>query len=192
MKIQTLTFALALALPSLVSANPVDKPAATEKPAKLADADIGILAHVHHVNQMEIELGTVAQRAGTAPVKRYGETLVRDHTTADKELLALAKKHGLAKIPADATRTDADREQMKQMMADAAAMKKLKGVDFDRAYLKMMVEGHDGELARTDPAIAIAGDADVKAMLETRKATLTRHADTARELQKGNAQASSN
>lgn len=181
MTTRALAFAIAFVVPTLA--------ASADSPTKLGAADVAIIAHVHHVNELEIDLGKFAQKAGTAPVKRYGETLVRDHTAADKDLVALAKKHGLAKIPGDVAKTDSERAELKQMMSDVAAMKKLKGNDFDRAYLKMMVDGHDGELAKTDPAIAIAGDPEVKTMLEDRKATLTRHADAARELQKGNAQA---
>src|SRR5689334_15799459 len=33
--------------------------------AKLSDADVKIISHVHHVNQMEIDLGKVAQKSGT-------------------------------------------------------------------------------------------------------------------------------
>ena len=33
-------------------------------------------------------------------------------------------------------------------------LKKLKGADFDREYLRMMVEGHDKELAMSDPFIS--------------------------------------
>jgi hypothetical protein len=53
-----------------------------------------------------------------------------------------------------------------------------------------MVDGHEKELAKSDVFIASAQDGDLKTLLEARKTTLQRHADAAKELQKGNAQAS--
>ncbi|HEU0035123.1 MAG TPA: DUF4142 domain-containing protein [Kofleriaceae bacterium] len=203
MKIKTLALAFALTtVPALASADDTNKTTdktATDKAAtdktkaanKLVEAEVKIVAHLHHVNLMEIDMGKMAQKSGTAAVKRYGEMLVKDHTTADKELTAMAKKKGVAKIPADVPQTDSEKAEHKEQMDGMAALKKLKGADFDREYLRMMVDGHEKELAKSDPFIAQATDSDLKATLESRKTTLKRHADAARELQKGNAQASS-
>src|SRR5215208_3381849 len=65
---------------------PTDKaPGKTDKAAKLSDGDMKIVAHLHHVNQMEIDLGKLAQKSGTASVKSYAETLVSDHQSNDKD-----------------------------------------------------------------------------------------------------------
>ena len=135
-------------------------------------------------------MGKLAQRNGTEPVKKYGKQLVSDHQTADTELIAFARKGGVAKIPADKPETEAEKADHKQQMEGMANLKKLKGADFDREYLRMMVEGHDKELAKTDTFVATSMDADLDNMLENRRATLQRHSDMAKELQKGNAQAS--
>ena len=194
MKIHALLFTAALAFPSIALADSPTpsptKPAPTEKSAKLSDDEVKIVAHLHHVNQMEITLGKEAKMKGTAAVKKYGEMLVKDHSTADKELTAMAKKKGLAKIPAVTPATEEEKAEMKAQHESMAGLKKLKGADFDREYLRMMVEGHDKELAKSDVFLASAQDADLKTTLEARKTSLQRHADAARELQKGNAQAS--
>lgn len=158
--------------------------------AKLADSDVAILAHVHMVNLMEIDMGKLAQRVGTAPVKKYGEMLVQDHTAADKEAMAFAKKRGLAKIPDEKPATEAEMQEHKDMMTKVANLKKMKGADFDKEFISMMISGHDGELGKSDTLISTATDADLKSMLEARKTTLKRHADSARDLQRGNPQAS--
>src|SRR5438552_1160707 len=45
----------------------------TEKRAKLVDGDLQVIAHQHHLDQMEVDLGKLAQRKGTtAGVKDYG------------------------------------------------------------------------------------------------------------------------
>jgi putative membrane protein len=155
-----------------------------DKGAKLSDADVKVIAHLHHVNQMEITLGKDAQRQGTKNVKDYAGTLITDHTAADKDLTAFAKAHQLTTIPADKPMTDADRQDDKDMTQQMARLKTLKGADFDKAYLNMMVSGHDKELTKIDVAISSTGDPDLKSMLQNVKPVLQRHADQARDLMK--------
>lgn len=152
--------------------------------AKLSDADIKTIAHLHHVNQMEITVAKEAQRQGTAKVKDYAGALITDHQQADKDLTAFAKAHQLTTIPADKPATDADRQDDKDMTQAMAKLKTLKGADFDKAYLNMMVSGHDKELTRIDVEISSASDPDFKSLLQSVKPVLQRHADQARDLLK--------
>jgi putative membrane protein len=154
------------------------------KSAKLSDADAKVVSHLHHVNQMEIALAKDALKQGTAHVKDYASTLVSDHQSADKDLTAFAKAHKLAAIPADKPATDADRQDDKDMTTAMAHLKTLKGAEFDKAYLNMMVSGHDKELTKIDVSISSAGDPDLKSLLQSVKPVLQRHADQARDLQK--------
>jgi putative membrane protein len=162
---------------------PTDK-APADKGAKLSDGDVKIIAHLHSVNQMEINLAQLAQKVGTAHVKDYAKTIVTDHQSADKDLTAFAKTHKLAAIPADKPMTDADRQDDKDMTAAMARIKTLKGAEFDKQYINMMVAGHDKELSKIDVSISGAGDADLKTILQGVKPVLQRHADQARDLQK--------
>jgi len=155
-----------------------------DKSAKLSDADVKTIAHLHHVNQMEITLAKDAQRQGTKTVKDYAATLITDHQAVDKDLTAFAKAHQLTTIPADKPTTDAERQDDKEMTQAMAHLKGLKGADFDKAYLNMMVTGHDKELTRIDVAISATGDPDLKSILQNVKPVLQRHADQARDLQK--------
>lgn len=155
-----------------------------DKAAKLSDADVKVIAHLHHVNQMEITLAKDAQRQGTKTVKDYASTLITDHTAVDKDLTAFAKAHQLTTIPADKPTTDADRQDDKDMTQQMARLKTLKGADFDKAYLNMMVSGHDKELTKIDVAISSTSDPDLKSMLQNVKPVLQRHADQARDLMK--------
>jgi putative membrane protein len=187
MKLRALAIITALALPTIAIADnktPATDKAATDKAAKLSADDVKIISHLHHVNQMEIDLGKAAQKAGTSGVKSYGETLANDHQSADTDLTAFAKKHSLATIPAEKPETDADRQDQKEMTTAVAHMKMLKGADFDREFLSMMVSGHDKELAKIDVSIGAAGDPDLQTMLKSIKPVLQRHSDQARDLQK--------
>jgi putative membrane protein len=152
--------------------------------AKLSEGDIKTIAHLHHVNQMEITLAKEAQRQGTAKVKDYASTLITDHQAADKDLTAFAKAHHLTTIPADKPTTDAERQDDKDMTQAMAHLKTLKGADFDKAYLNMMVSGHDKELTKIDVEISSASDPDFKSLLQNIKPVLQRHADQARDLLK--------
>ncbi len=164
-----------------------NKPAGSD--AKLSDAEIKTIAHLHHVNQMEITLAHEAQRQGTAKVKDYANMMITDHQQADKDLTAFSKAHHLTTIPADKPTTDAERQDDKDMTQAMAHLKTLKGADFDKAYLNMMVSGHDKELTRIDVAISSTSDPDLKSVLQNIKPMLQRHADQARDLLK-NPQAS--
>jgi putative membrane protein len=196
-KLNSLLLAAALAIPMIASAQSpaTDKtdqktPTKTIETAKLSTDEVKIVAHLHHVNQMEVKLGKQAKRKATAAVRRYADMLVRDHAKADKDLVAMAKKKGLARIPMAKPETETEKQEARDQMAQTKALLKLKGADFDREYLRMMVDGHEKELAKTDVFIASATDTDLKTMLEGRKTTLQRHADAAKELQQGEAQAS--
>src|SRR5262245_33402966 len=108
MTIRALAIVSALALPTLAIADdqsknpPTDKtnekttntatdktPGKNEKTAKLSDGDTKIVAHLHHVNKMEIDMGKLAEKNGTPTVKSYAMTLVTDHQSNDKDLTAL-------------------------------------------------------------------------------------------------------
>jgi predicted outer membrane protein len=164
-----------------------DKPATAK--GKLNDAELQTLAHVHQVNQFEIDMGKLAQKQGSAGVQKYGAVLVRDHTNADRDFTALAKKKGVT-IPTEVTGNDADQQEMKDNMSAMDRLKTMKGKDFDKEFLPMMVAGHDKEIVRIDAAIAQATDNDLQASLKQFKPMLQRHADMARDLEKANAQAS--
>jgi putative membrane protein len=211
MKLRVFAVIAALAVPALATATPADVPPSNPPPitspdskaqptgdtskdmkgAKLGDADNKIIAHLHHVNQMEIQLANLADKVGSPHVKDYAKTIVTDHQTADKDLTAFAKAHKVAAIPAEKPTTDAERQDDKDMTAAMARIKTLKGAEFDKEYLNMMVSGHDKELTKIDVSISSAGDPDLKSMLQGIKPVLQRHADQARDLQKTSAQASS-
>src|SRR5690348_6214212 len=59
--------------------------------------DARLVALLHHVNQEEINAGKLAEKQGTSQeIKTFGQKLVTDHTKADKDLTAAAKKSGVS------------------------------------------------------------------------------------------------
>ena len=162
----------------------------SEKKQKLTKDDLQTMAHYRAVNNMEIELGKVAQKnAGSQAVKEYGAMMVKEHGDHDKQLTAFAKQTK-QKIPAYKPPTEAEKQEIAMAKKHAAEIKKLSGADFDREYLRMMVEDHDRELAKIDANIAKTQNTQLAELLKETKPILQKHADQARELQKSSAQAS--
>jgi putative membrane protein len=180
MKMTHVLCAVMLGLPVVAAAGP--SPSTPANPAsKLSDLDTQMIAHQHAVNQIEIGMGKLAQTNGSAAVKKYGATLLKDHTQGDKDMIALAKKKGVSTIPADTAISDADKKDMADM---TAKLKGLKGAEFDRMFLDMMSAAHDREITKIEADIAVVTDADVKAALLKTKPVLQSHSDTAKSLQK--------
>ena len=148
---------------------------------KISELEIQVMAHQHAVNQAEIDMGKLAQANGSSGVKKYGATLVKDHTAGDKEVVALATKKGVAKLPADMAISDSDKKAQADM---TAKMKAMKAAEFDKMFLDMMAAAHDRELTKIDADIAVTTDADLKALLQKTKPVLQQHSDTAKSLDK--------
>ncbi len=161
----------------------------TSKTAKLSDSELQVIAHLHQVNQNEITAGRLAEKTGsTQAVKSYGQMLVKDHQQSDRELMSFAKKHN-QKIPAETAKNESDKKEMQDSKEAMNRLKNMKGADFDREFLRMMVDDHDKELAKIDSEVGQVNDSDLSTMIKDLKPVLQRHADQARDLQKNNAQA---
>ncbi len=85
-------------------------------------------------NMAEIELGRMAtERAVSPDVKKFGQTMIDDHTKAGDELKAVASRHNVT-LP---TALDDKHNDLHDKLA------KLNGADFDKEYMKAMVDGHE-------------------------------------------------
>jgi putative membrane protein len=94
-------------------------------------ATADVLNKLHHSNLKEIEMGQLAQKNGDSKqVRSFGDMLVKDHTAADKKVLALAKQENV-ELQTPSTHGDA--------MADMA---KLTGAAFDAKFAHEMLDDH--------------------------------------------------
>jgi putative membrane protein len=161
----------------------------TAKKEKLTANELQVMAHYHDLNMMEIDLGKAAMKQGQSQaVKSYGEMLVKDHGDADKKMKDLAKATKQT-IPTEKPATDAEKQEKADTKKQVAQLKKLKGAEFDKMYLQMMVDGHDKELSKIDTKIADVQNPQLADQLKALKPVLQHHADQARELSKTNPQA---
>jgi putative membrane protein len=102
---------------------------------------------------MEVELGRWAQaHSSNTRVKEFGAMMVADHSNANDDLKAVAAAKGIS-LPGA---VDAETK----MHIDAMMSKK--GRDFDKAYVNMMVEDHQKDVAEFEKASKELPDAELK------------------------------
>ena len=91
-------------------------------------------------NMAEVQLGQMAgERATSADVKSYAQTMVADHTKANEQLMPLAQSLGVQQ-PAQ---LDAKHK------AIADRLSKLQGAEFDREFMRTMVTSHQAVVKQT-------------------------------------------
>lgn len=118
----------------------------------------------------EVQMGQLAEQKASSPqVKELAQQLVKDHTAANKQLVALAnRKHAnvvLQPPPSDVM----------------DKLQSLSGSDFDQAYASAMVGGHQKAIALFDSA-SHSSDPDVAAFASKTLPTLKHHLQMAQKL----------
>jgi putative membrane protein len=115
----------------------------------------------------EVRLGKMAQhRAASQKVKDLGERLATDHSKANDELAAAAKKDG---IPTAETTLEAKQKGQIDRLAG------LSGKNFDSAYLRTMLRDHQ-EAVQAFQQEASSGESEhVKKFAAKTLPTLERH-----------------
>ena len=169
------TWLLALSLAPVIAS--AETPKASEQ---LSDANVQIVAKLHHANLMEMDMSGTAIVRGTKAVKPFASTMVREHKAADAKLVQLARRHGLTAIPEPADMPPDD---------PSKKLEKLEGAKFDVAYVDQMILDHSDGLHLIDTALSIVKDPDLRAALTEVRPMIQRHLDAALKLQKPQASA---
>lgn len=144
-------------------------PAGTAAPTDPA----AVLGKLHHANQMEIQMGKMAQEKGQAKeVKAFGKTLVTDHTAMDKKVMSLAKQQ---KIDLPASMPPMNDPNMTKLQNAT-------GAEFDRAFAQQMVQEHQRDVDEAKAAQARTTDPKLKTLLGSAIPVLEKHRDTAQKL----------
>jgi len=133
------------------------------------------MTKVADVGMTEVKLGQMAQDKGANQrVKDFGAMMVKDHTAAGDDLKSIARRKNVT-LP----ETMSNDHQKK-----ADDLNKKTGNDFDKAYMRAMVDGHQSTVNDFEKASKNTKDADVKAWVEKTLPTLKMHLDSARAIQK--------
>jgi len=114
----------------------------------------------------EVELGRLAlNQAASADVKGFAQQMIDDHSKAAGQLKQLAQGKNVM-LPLEISPSH------KQTMEK---LTNLKGAEFDREYVKAMVEDHVKDVTAFGAVAQNATDADVKAFAAKTLPTLQEH-----------------
>lgn len=114
----------------------------------------------------EVKLAKMATTMGsTEAIKGLGTMLMTDHKKANMELMAIAKTKGI-EIPGP------DEKEMKMM----EEISQMKGMDFDKAFIKAMSTCHKKDIALFEMAQKECKDPELKAFIDKTLPVLTAHA----------------
>src|SRR5262249_51270099 len=123
-------------------------------------------------NQQEMEMGMLAQaNGGSKAVKDYGRVLEKDHQKADRQLLDMAREQHLQlQMPPAAENKEVDQ------------LKQIRGDEFDKQFLTMMVEGHTKKIDELQKDLTEVNNPQLKSMIQQMLPALKHHRDEAQKL----------
>ena len=135
--------------------------------------DSEFLVDQAEINLAEIEIGKLAQQKSTnTEVKKFGKMLVDEHTKSASEVSALAKAKNFT-LPTSLTE-DGQEEYNK--------LNEKTGLDFDKKFADMMIDGHEKAIDKLKKASENAKDAEIKTWASNNIAGLTAHLEHAKLL----------
>ena len=130
--------------------------------AKPTDPQIAHIAYTAGVIDINAAKQAIA-RTGNKDVKSFAQDMVRDHEAVNKQALDLVKK--LKVTPED---NDTSKTLSKQAADKLAELDKLKGAEYDKAYVANEVAYHKAvNGALETQLIPSASNAELKSLLQT-------------------------
>jgi putative membrane protein len=138
--------------------------AATQDVEKKGDRDF--VKMVAENSLTEIKLGQLAQdHSASETIKKYGQRVMADHTKMNKELAEIAKSLNMP-LPEKLNKKHQDWFDM---------LSKVKGKDFDRAYVKDMIAEHEKAITKYEMEAKSSKNLEVKAWAEKWLPTVREH-----------------
>lgn len=135
--------------------------------------DSEFLVDAAEINMTEIEAGKLAQTKSTNPeVKKFGQMLVDEHTKAATEVKAMADSRNIS-LPTSVTEEGQDKYNK---------LNEKSGVDFDKKFVDMMVDGHEKAIDKFKKASENATDQEIKTWASDNVSKLTAHLQHAKQL----------
>ncbi len=145
-----------------------------------APTDPQIAAIVVAANQVDIDAGNLAKsKSDSSQVKEFAQRMITDHTGVLKSAVDLVTK---LKVTPQSNPTS--ESLTKGGEENVAALKKLSGAAFDKAYIDHEVAYHEAVLSAVDKTlIPNAQNAELKALLVKVRPAFVAHLDHAKNLQ---------
>ena len=142
------------------------KPAASPAAAALSMKDKSFMKDAAKGGMMEVDMGKMAQNKGkSAEVKKIGSRMVADHSKANAELMAIAKKKGV------------------DLSKEKPSMHKMDDANFDKQYIDMMVKDHEKDLSAFQAEAKDGSDAEVKAFASKTSEVVKKHLEMVKAAQ---------
>jgi len=172
---------LALAIMSCKNEN---KPADTKEVAeeenerkfddtKNKEDDSQYLVEAATTDLKEIEIGKLAQQKSSDPdIKAFGKMLEEDHMKSSADVQKLAQLKNIS-LPAALTE---DGQKMYKELDEKT------GLDFDKKFADMMVDGHQKAIDKMTKASEEASDEEIRVWASNKLPTLTAHLEHAKSL----------
>jgi putative membrane protein len=165
------TLFLVAACAGLVAARPETRPAKDKE--TFSDAHFAKKATACGLG--EVNLGNLAARRATNPdVKKFAARTVKDHTKANRELLALANEE---KIDVATTMSADDKKLMDRLV-------KLSGAEFDRAYMEGEIKDHEEAISLFEKEAKNGKNAKLRDWAKKTLPTIREHLKMAKDIQK--------
>jgi putative membrane protein len=139
------------------------------------------IAHiVVTANQVDIDAGKLAEsKSKSKDVRAFGKEMVTDHTAVNKAAVALVTKLHVKPEP-----NETSASLKNGGTENVAKLRKLKGKDFDKAYVDHEVVYHQAVIDAVDKTLLpSAKNEELKALLEKTRPTLVEHLEHAKHLQ---------
>ncbi len=122
----------------------------------------------------EVNMGRVAaKRASNPAVKEFAERMVKDHSKANDELIALANKKRFKVAP----RMDKTHQTMSDKLMASS------GADFDRMYMEGQLKAHEKAVELFEKETKSGKDEQLKKWAEDTLPTLREHLKMAKDVQ---------
>jgi putative membrane protein len=139
----------------------------------VAAADSKFLREAAEGGMMEVQAARMAQEKATSEnVKAFAKQLEQDHSKANEELKQLAAEKKVD-LPADLG---------EKHQKHISKLEKLSGAEFDREYMKLMVDDHKKDVKSFKKQADRAMDSDVKTFAADKVPVLEQHLSQAQQL----------
>ena len=147
-------------------------------PPNLSDPEVAHVAVT--ANSIDIELARVAvSNADRAEVKAFARTMITDHSAVNEQATALAGRLGVT--PRD---NPVSQSLLTGAQAARASLERLRGANFDRAYIDREVAYHQAVLDALDGLlIPTTENAELKKLLVDVRPAIAAHLAHAKALQ---------
>jgi len=148
--------------------------------AQQGPTDPQIAAIVVTANQVDIDAGKLAKsRTKSKEVSKFAQQMITDHGGVNKQATALVTKLKVKPEP-----NDTSRSLQKGGDENIAKLKKMKGAEFDRAYVEHEVAYHQAVIDALDKTLVpSASNAELKDLLVKVRPAFVAHLDHAKHLQ---------